>query len=660
MSDPSDSLEPQTSAQTSARQTTSDAADNALARSPKSVPRQHEWQEHIDTNDSKSQPFDHKTYVKNLTERPGVYQMLAGDGEVLYVGKAKNLKKRVGSYFRARGLNSKTVALVTRIRQIDVTVTTTETEALLLEHNLIKGSRPPFNILLRDDKSYPYIFLSDGDFPRLSYHRGAKRGKGTYFGPYPNASSVRESLALLQRVFKVRQCEDSYFANRSRACLQYQIKRCSGPCVNHVNKDDYAEQVRHTRWFLQGKSDELLKDLGVQMEQAAADMMYEDAAEYRDQIQHLKRVTEQQYIESGNAQVDVIAASMKAGKACVHLLFVRAGRILGSRSFYPKIGLQENTAELLLAFIGQYYLGGQAADTPRKIVCSNEHEDFAQMAEAISLQQGINVDLVTRQRGMVDKWLDLALATAEQNLASRLAAKQSLFKRFEHLQQVLKLDDLPQRIECFDISHSSGELPVASCVVFDQNGPLKSDYRRFNIEGITGGDDYAAMRQALSRRFKRLMDGEGKRPDILLIDGGKGQVSQAFDVLQDYGLNDILIVGVAKGPERKAGMEQLILANGDGEFTLNDDAPALHLIQHVRDESHRFAVKSHTQRRDKKRKVSMLEGIPGVGAKRRKELLRYFGSTKAVTEAPVRELIKVPTISEKIAEDIYANFHKAD
>ncbi len=625
----------------------SDSEKNATARSPHLIPLVKEVED-----------FDHSTFIKNLTQRPGVYQMYASAGELLYVGKAKNLKKRVSSYFRASGLNNKTVALVSRIANIDVTVTTTETEALLLEHNLIKTHRPPFNILLRDDKSYPYIFLSGDAFPRVSYHRGAKRSKGRYFGPYPNASSVRESLALLQRVFKVRQCDDSYYANRSRACLQYQIKRCSAPCVGAVTEDQYAEQVRHTRWFLEGKSDQLLTDLGDQMNRAAEQLDYEQAAEYRDQIQHLKRVTEQQFIESGNAQLDVIACAIKAGKACVHLLFVRNGRILGSRTFYPTLTLQENEGELLLAFLGQYYLSGQAADIPPKIICSASHADYEQMAKAIEASHHHSVMITATQRGVVDKWLDLAKATAEQNLASRLAAKKSILKRFQHLQQVLNLEDMPQRIECFDISHSSGEAAVASCVVFDQTGPVKSDYRRFNIEGITGGDDYAAMHQALSRRFKRLLNGEGKRPDILLIDGGKGQVSQAFDVLQSYALNDILIIGVAKGPERRAGLEQLILANGEGEFSLADDAPALHLIQHVRDESHRFAVKSHTQRRDKKRKVSILEGIPGVGSKRRKALLSYFGSSKTITEAPVRELQKVPGISASIAEDIYAFFHK--
>ncbi|CAA0122783.1 UvrABC system protein C [BD1-7 clade bacterium] len=602
--------------------------------------------------------FDHKTYLKNLTQRPGVYQMHDTDGNVLYVGKAKNLKKRVGSYFRARGLNTKTVALVSRIHRIDVTVTATETEALLLEHNLIKQSRPPYNILLRDDKSYPYIFLSDAEYPRLSYHRGAKREKGTYFGPYPNASSVRESMNLLQQVFKVRQCEDSYFANRSRACLQYQIKRCSGPCMNHVSDEEYAEEVKHTRWFLEGRSDQLIKELGASMEAAAVDMAYEKAAEYRDQIQHLKRVTENQYIEAGNAEVDVVALAVKAGAACVHVLFVRGGRIIGSRSYYPKLGLDEDNNAVMMAFLGQFYLSGQSRDMPPKIVTNQECEDALEFAEGLTQIAGKRVQLLGPTRGNVEKWLQVATSTAEQNLTSRMANKQSLQKRFLSLQEALDLTDMPKRIECFDISHSSGEATVASCVVFDQNGPKKSDYRRFNIKGITGGDDYAAMQQALQRRFKKLVDGEGQQPDILLIDGGKGQVTQAKDVLSEYGLNEILIVGVAKGPTRKPGLEHLILADTGDELNLPADSPALHLIQHVRDESHRFAVKSHTQQRDKKRSQSALEGIPGVGPKRRRELLRYFGSMKAVTEAPVRELVKVPSVSEKIAEDIYAEFNK--
>lgn len=627
------------------------------AQRPKSISK--EDMEQVDP-DNAEEKFDHKTFVKNLTERPGVYQMFNADGNVIYVGKAKNLKNRVGSYFRGRGLDNKTLALVSRIHHIDVTVTATETEALLLEHNLIKENRPPYNILLRDDKSYPYIFLSDGQFPRLSYHRGAKRAKGTYFGPYPSASSVRESMNLLQRVFQVRQCDDTYFKNRSRACLQHQIKRCTGPCVNLVGEAAYAEQVKHTRLFLEGKSDQLITELADAMEVAAEKLHFESAAEYRDQIQHLKRVTEAQYIEQGNAEVDVIAGSAKAGLACVHILFVRGGRVLGSRSYYPKLPLESDEASLLYAFMGQYYLTGQAREIPSKIVCSVEHEDLSQLSEVFTEHVKKKVQVLPPRRGSVEKWLDLARATAQQNLKSRLANKESILQRFENLQESLGLDELPERIECFDISHSSGEDTVASCVIFDQSGPVKSDYRRFNIEGITGGDDYAAMHQALERRFKRLMGGEGKRPDILLIDGGKGQVSQAKEVLNEYGLNDILILGVAKGPSRKAGLEKLILAETNKEITLPSDAPALHLIQHVRDESHRFAVKGHTQKRDKKRQRSALEDIPGVGAKRRRELLRCFGSAKGVMEAPVRELAKVPGINEKIAEDIYATFHKEE
>lgn len=603
-----------------------------------------------------NQLFDYQALLKQLTQRPGVYQMLAQDGSVLYVGKAKNLKKRVSSYFKKQGLHVKTAALVTKIAAIDVTVTETEIEALILEQNLIKQYRPPYNILLRDDKSYPYIFLSEGDFPRLSYHRGAKREKGTYFGPYPNASSVRETLALLQRVFKVRQCEDSFYANRTRPCLQYQIKRCTAPCVGLVSKEDYAEQVRHTRLFLEGKSDELLQLLANKMEAAAHDLNFEQAAIFRDQIQHLQNVVERQFIETGQAQVDVFAIATQAGLACVHGLFIRGGRVLGSKSFYPKLPLDSIESDALAAFLAQYYVAGQH-EIPSRIYLSHALEDQEILQQALSDQAHKQVQIYTNPRGAGQQWLQLAINTAEQNVGLRLASRASILKRFKQLQEALGLEQTPERIECFDISHSSGEATVASCVVFNQQGPLKSDYRKFNIEGITPGDDYAAMEQALTRRFKRLKQGEGKSPDILLIDGGKGQVGKALAVLHDLAISDVLVLGVAKGPSRKAGLETLILAQQEKEFELADDSPALHLIQHVRDESHRFAVKAHTQRRDKVRRQSQLEGIPGVGAKRRRDLLRHFGSVKAVTEAPVRELQKVTGISEKIAQDIYAHFH---
>jgi excinuclease ABC subunit C len=603
-------------------------------------------------------PFDHKTFLPTLPPAPGVYQMMNAEGEILYIGKAKNLKNRVSSYFSASGLINKTVALVSKIHKIDVTVTKSETEALLLEQNLIKQNLPPYNILLRDDKSYPYIFLSDTEFPRLAYHRGVKREKGKYYGPYPSASSVRESMALLQRVFKVRQCEDSYFSNRSRPCLQHQIKRCTAPCVGLVSKEDYALQVKESQMFLEGKSRQLIADLADDMETSAQHLEYEQAADYRDKIQHLKRVTETQFIEAGSADIDIIAIALAMKKVCVHVLYIRDGRILGSNSYYPDPRLEDLEAGILFAFLGQFYVANETRDLPDKIVCSVGHEEFSELAQLLSQRQGRKVQVVPAQRGNVEKWMELAITTAQQNLKSRIADKDNQLIRFESLREVLGLEDIPQRLECFDISHSSGEATVASCVVFDHSGSAKKDYRRFNIEGITAGDDYAAMSQALERRFKRLVDGEGKRPDILLIDGGKGQVTQAFNVLNDYGLQDILIIGVAKGATRKPGFETLVFADSEREVPLPSDSPALHLIQQVRDEAHRFAVKGHTQRRDKLRQRSVLENIPGVGAKRRKELLRHFGSVKGIMEAPVRELIKVPGISEKIAEDIYAEFHK--
>lgn len=609
--------------------------------------------------------FDHKTFLKHLTARPGVYQMHDSQGEVIYVGKAKNLKNRVGSYFASRGLTAKTVALVARIERIDVTVTATEAEALILEQNLIKTHRPPFNILLRDDKSYPYVFLSEGDSPRLSYHRGAKRKKGRYFGPYPSAAAVRESLNILQRMFKVRQCEDSFFAVRSRPCLQYQIKRCTAPCVKAVSVDDYQHQVDNTRLFLEGKSSILNDKLAELMQHAASELKFEEAGEYRDQIQYLQKVTEAQFIEADatgqvNANVDVVAVSVKAGLCCVHVLYIRAGRMLGSKSFYPKPTLDQGDGEMLEAFLMQYYLEQAKhaqAELPSRIIVSMLSDECRVLEQAITSLSHKKIAIVQAKQGAAIKWLQLAVDTANENLKQRLTDKQSIRERFEDLQQQFNLEEMPKRIECFDISHSSGEDTVASCVVFDQSGPVKSDYRRFNIEGITGGDDYAAMRQALYRRFKRLAKGEGKSPDVLLIDGGKGQVTQAKAVLAEFQLTHILIIGVAKGATRKAGFEQLILANENTVVKLNDDAKALHLIQFVRDESHRFAIKNHTAKRDKKRSKSQLDDIPGVGPKRRKDLLLHFGSVKSIKEAPVRELIKVQGVSEKIAEDIYACFH---
>ncbi|WP_116364211.1 excinuclease ABC subunit UvrC [Parahaliea mediterranea] len=603
--------------------------------------------------------FDHKSFLKRLTTRPGVYQMYNAERELLYVGKAKNLRNRVSSYFRASGLTEKTMALVSRIADIQVTVTSTEVDALLLEHNLIKTHHPPYNILLRDDKSYPYIFLSSEDtYPRLSLHRGAKRRKGTYFGPYPSAAAVRESLHFLQKIFKVRQCEDSYFRNRSRPCLQYQIDRCTAPCVKAVTAADYAEQVENTSLFLRGKSRELMVQLADDMERAATELKYEEAARYRDQLSQLQHVQATQGIEGGSGDLDILAAALDRGRACVQVLFVRGARVLGSKTYYPPLKLEESEADVLAAFLPQYYLGGER-QIPPDIVLNALPADADTIAEAFSLHSGRRVRLRARVREARARWLQLAVQTAQTNLAAHLSGRETTLARVQALQAELGLDELPERMECFDISHSAGEATVASCVVFDQDGPRKGDYRKFNIEGVAAGDDYGAMQQALERRYKRLQSGEGVLPDVLLIDGGKGQVAQALGVLQALALHDITVVGVAKGVTRKAGFETLVMGASGRERQLPGDSPALHLIQYIRDEAHRFAITGHRARRDKARRQSQLEGIPGVGAKRRRELLRHFGSAQGVKNASVDELKKVGGISATMAQQIYDHLHTA-
>ena len=601
--------------------------------------------------------FDHKIFLTTLTTRPGVYQMYDSDGGLLYVGKAKNLKNRVGSYFRAGGLTDKTMALVAKIQDIQVTVTTTEVDALLLEHNLIKTHKPPYNILLRDDKSYPYIFLSSEDeFPRIAMHRGAKRRKGQYFGPYPSSGAVRESMHFLQKVFKVRQCEDSYFNNRSRPCLQYQIDRCSAPCVDVVTQEDYAQQVESTRLFLSGKSQELMVRLADDMEQAAAQLSYEKAAVYRDQISQLQHVQASQGIEGVSGDLDIIAAAASHGRACVQVLFVREARVLGSKTYYPPLKLQEGVEQLLAAFIPQFYLGLTRA-IPAEIIVNTEPDSADIIAQALSVQAERKVKLRSRVRESRARWLALAQQTAETNLTAHLAGRQTQLGRLQALQDLLSLSQLPERMECFDISHSSGEATVASCVVFDQHGPRKADYRTFNIEGVTPGDDYGAMHQALERRYKRLKTAEAQMPDVLLIDGGKGQVTQAMSVLEDLQVSGVEVVGVAKGVTRKAGLETLINGETGQQIQLPPDNPALHLIQHIRDEAHRFAIAGHRGRRDKARQRSVLQDIPGVGSKRRRELLRHFGSAQGVQNANVDELKKISGISAAIAQQIYDHLH---
>ncbi len=604
--------------------------------------------------------FDAESFLKQLTTRPGVYQMYDGAGGLLYVGKAKNLKSRVTSYFRASGLSGKTMALVSRIRDIQVTVTTTERDALLLEHNLIKEYHPPYNILLKDDKSYPYIYLSSDDkWPKLAFHRGPKRRKGEYFGPYPSAGAVRSTLHLMQKVFKVRQCEESYFRNRSRPCLQYQIGRCSGPCVGLVSDEDYQKQVENSALFLGGKSQKVLKRIADDMEAAAEKLEFERAAEYRDQLQRLQDVQSAQGIEGSRGELDLLAVKQAHGQACIQVLFVREGRVLGSRTYYPATQLDEDETSVLDAFIPQFYLSGRQT-IPQEIVVSHKPNDAVLLSDALMEQSKRKVVIKTQVRDARARWLQLAKQTADSNLESFLSGKQTMAGRLEALRRELDLDMTPSRMECFDISHSSGEATVASCVVFDSNGARKADYRKFNIDGITGGDDYAAMQQAIERRYRRLSKGEGTLPDVLFIDGGKGQVSQAQQVLEQFDLTTVKVVGVAKGTTRKAGFETLIDGDTGAESQLRGDNPALHLIQQIRDEAHRFAISGHRGRRGKARKQSTLEGIGGVGAKRRRDLLRHFGSIRGVENASVEEICKVEGISATLAQTIYDHLHTVE
>jgi excinuclease ABC subunit C len=602
--------------------------------------------------------FDSKTFLSNLTRQPGVYQMYDGAGKILYVGKAKNLKNRLSSYFRQSGLGVKTQALVSKIVDVQVTVTQSEVEALLLEQNLIKSQRPPYNILLRDDKSYPYIFLSaHEDFPRITLHRGTKRRKGEYFGPFPSVGAVRDSLNFLQKTFRVRQCEDSVFRNRSRPCLQYQISRCTGPCVGHIKPGEYEQDVRHTRMFLQGKDKEITSELADQMETAAVSQHYEKAAMLRDQITALRSVQNTQVVEVGTENSDVIALARKGDSICIHILYIRQGRILGSKSYFHQAKLSQSDSECLTEFVPQFYLASKQREIPDAIILSHQTPVKDLLEKALSAKRQKSVKLQAAVRSRRQKWLLLALRAARENLNVHTASLDSLLKRFEALQDALHFDEMPKRIECFDISHSSGESTVASCVVYDLNGPIKSDYRRFNIQGINAGDDYGAMEQAIMRRYTRLQEGEGVLPDVLLIDGGKGQLNKARAVMVELGVNNVRLVGVAKGTTRKAGFETLFVDDLGTAKQLSADSLALHLIQVIRDEAHRFAITGHKQRRDKKRKVSVLEDIAGIGSKRRRQLLRHFGGLQEIQNASVEELSQVVGISKKIAEEIYGSLH---
>ncbi|MCG8015445.1 MAG: excinuclease ABC subunit UvrC [Candidatus Thiodiazotropha sp. 'RUGA'] len=600
------------------------------------------------------QQFDHAKFLKTLTSRPGVYRMIGEQEKVLYVGKAKSLKKRVSSYF-TRSLNRRIQIMVSQVVEIEIIVTHTEAEALILENQLIKSLKPKYNILLRDDKSYPYIHLSsDQDYPALSFRRGARTGRGRYFGPYPSAGSTRETLQLLQKLFPVRQCEESFYRNRSRACLQYQIKRCSGPCVGLVSEQDYAMDVEHAVMFLEGKTNLVVDELVKQMEAASQKLEFELAARYRDQIKSLQRIQERQYVSGESGDLDIVAIAKRGNSACIQVFYIRSGRNLGNKSFYPTVPQGDSEENLLRAFITQYYLD---KPLPNEIIINTGLQEQALLEAVFSEQAKRRIRIGTKVRGERARWLKMAAGNAKLALQSRINAQSNMDQRLQSLQQALDLAAIPERMECFDISHTRGELTVGSCVVFNQEGPLKSDYRRFNIEGITPGDDYAAMGQVLERRYRRVKKGEVPLPDLLFVDGGRGQLASVNDCLQDLGVSGLILVGVAKGADRKAGMEQLFLLGRKPPIILPADSPALHLIQQIRDEAHRFAITAHRQRRQKSRKRSVLEDIPGIGAKRRQRLMKQFGGLQALSRAGVEDLARVEGISKGLAEQIYQALH---
>ncbi len=618
-------------------------------------------------SDAPKPAFDSASFLKNVSSKPGVYRMLDDKQQVIYVGKAKNLKNRLSSYFRQTGLSPKTRVMVSKIADIELAITHTEGEALLLESNLIKELRPRYNVLMRDDKSYPYIFISDkATYPRISLHRGARKNQGLYLGPYPNAHAVRESINLLQKMFLIRQCEDTTFANRSRPCLQYQIKRCTAPCVNFISEKAYRKDINHAILFLQGKSEQVINELVKDMEKAAEKQHFEKAAVYRDQISNLRKVVETQHISADKGDIDIIACSTEGGQACVQVFYIRNGLNLGNRSFYPSLPEELNSEQILTAFIPQFYL---KRDVPGEIIISTTLKESGLIAEVLSQQAKHKVKVTSKVRGERAKWVEMALNNANNLLKTRLISRSGLLSRFEALQEVLQLDEIPVRLECFDISHTQGEATVASCVVFTPEGAFKTDYRRYNITGITGGDDYAAMKQALERRFRPPKPKnnqtqnhtlEQKLPDILFIDGGKGQLKQAIEVFDKLDISSVLLIGVAKGEGRKAGLEKLIFSDGRPELYLTIESAALNLILQVRDEAHRFAISGHRAQRAKKRRTSPLEGISGLGARRRQTLLKHFGGIQGITQAGVEDLVRINGISKKLAQDIYDQFHASD
>ncbi|HUO96560.1 MAG TPA: excinuclease ABC subunit UvrC [Steroidobacteraceae bacterium] len=602
-----------------------------------------------------AQPFDPKGFVASLPARPGVYRMLDAAGQILYVGKAGNLKARVGSYFRADLLQPKVLAMVQQIAAIEVTVTSSDTEALLLEFNLIKKHRPRYNILLRDDKSFPYLYLTtEQEFPRLSFYRGSRNRPGRFFGPYPSTTAVRETLLQLQKLFRLRQCEDSYFENRTRPCLQYQIHRCSAPCVGLVSKADYAADVTAATRVLEGRNDEVATELAARMEEEAAALRFEKAAALRDQLAALKSVQARQIVSAdSDVDCDVVAAATGPGLYCIGLMFIRAGVNLGTTTYFARAPFGE-AEDVEAAFLAQHYLAHEA---PGEIVVGSTLAEPEVIAAALGEHARHRVVIHRAERGLKARWVEMTRDNAVQALKMRLATEAGIEAQLEALGAILGLAQAPARLECFDISHTRGEATVASCVVFGREGAQKSDYRRFNLEGLTPGDDYGAMRQALTRRYKRIKAGEGKRPDVLLIDGGPGQLHEAAKVLAELEVAVPCVVGVAKGPDRRVGQERLFLLGSEAPLILPPDSRALHLIQRIRDEAHRFAIAGHRARRAKARQASVLEEVPGLGPARRRELLKRFGGLHGVLGAGVEDLARVRGIGRRLAAAIYERLH---
>jgi len=599
--------------------------------------------------------FDAKEFVGTLPRRPGVYRMYGREGELLYVGKARSLKDRVGSYFSPAKIDPRIHALVNQIANIEVTVTNSETEALLLEYNLIKAQKPRFNVVLRDDKSFPYIHLrEDHEFPRLAFYRGGRGEPGRYFGPFPNAGAVREMLQQLQKLFRIRNCRDTFFANRSRPCLQHQIGRCSAPCVGLITREVYAQDMAAAVKVLEGRSSEVNADLQARMEQAAEKLEFERAAEIRDQLAALKRIQSQQVVTAeAERDVDVFAIVGDPGEYCISAMLVRGGRNLGTTSYFPRAALAEPN-EALVSFVMQYYA---TQEPPPEVLVSLKLEDADSLSQVLAERAKHAVEVRCPSRGLPARWVELTIENATQSLQMRKQQRQGVQEMLAALAAELDLPELPARIECFDISHTGGEGTVASCVVFGPEGPLKKEYRRFNITGVTPGDDYGALRQALQRRYTRIREGEIPPPDLLLIDGGLGQINEVHEVLAEIGFEDVTLVGVAKGPDRRPGQERLFIHGAAAPRILEAHSPASRLVQRIRDAAHRFAITGHRRKRARRYNESVLEAVPGLGPSKRRALLKHFGGLQEVMKAGVADIEKVAGIGTSLARTIYDHLH---